>query len=87
MLPDSSAYLIIAGQCSFSMCRIRLSEAANLLLNMGHRKRGQAFLYFEILQFSTTFLAKKVVFLVSRSKNEISLLGLPSKKPSDTHAA
>ena len=41
MLPDSSAYLIIAGQCSFSMCRIRLSEAANLLLNMGVRREGK----------------------------------------------
>jgi len=63
-----------------------LSEAANPLLNIGVGREGGP-LDFEILHFSITFLANKVGFLVSRRKNEILLLALPRKNPSDTHAA
>jgi len=41
MLPDSSTCMIIAGQCGFSMRRIRFSGAASLLLNMGVEREGK----------------------------------------------
>jgi len=48
-------------------------KTANLAA-MGVARGVRGEIYFEILHFSVTFLAKKVVFLVSRKKNELSPL-------------
>ena len=56
------------------------SSSPGLSLVRGRRKEGQGPLDFEIWHFYITFLAKKVVFLVSSRKSEFHQVCSPLEK-------